>query len=221
MTLRSALISPDGALLSGELIDPLVCDCCQTDVAIGSRGPVLVYRNRTPEEIRDIYAALTLDGAWQPGNPVSDDGWEINGCPVNGPALAASGENVVTAWFTMADDVPRLRAARSIDGGQLFGAAIELDSGAPVGRADVVLLDSGEAVVSWLRDARPGQGQLVIRRVSPDGELGPVQLIATGSSGRPAGFPQMVSDGRRLVFAWTESLDGNSSLVRTAELGSE
>lgn len=223
MTLRSAHISDDGALLSGDLIDPLVCDCCQTDVAIGSRGPVLVYRNRTPEEIRDIYAALTLDGAWQPGSPVGDDRWEINGCPVNGPALAASGEHVVTAWFTMAGDVPKLRAARSNDGGQTFGAAIELDSGAPVGRTDVVLLEGGDAVVSWLRDARPGQGQLVIRRVSLDGELGPAQVVATAGSGRPAGFPQMVSDGRRLVFAWTESLDGNSSLVRTAEvtLGSE
>ena len=217
MTLRSALVSTDGALISEDLVDPLVCDCCQTDVAISSRGPVLVYRNRTEDEIRDIYVAVMLDGVWQPGKPVADDGWEIDGCPVNGPAVAATGLHVAAAWFTMAGDVPKVRFARSRDGGATFETAIDIDSGTPVGRVDVVLLDSGEAVVSWLRDAEPGQAQFMINRVSLEGALGQPEVIAFAGSEEPPGFPQMVSAGGRLVFAWTESLENNSSQVRTAE----
>ena len=223
MTLRSALISSDGALVEDALVDPLVCDCCQTDVATGSLGPVLVYRNRTEKEVRDIYAALAVDGAWQPGDPVSNDGWEIPGCPVNGPAVAASGQLVATAWFTMAGDVPKLRFARSRDGGKTFAPAVELDSGAPVGRVDVVLLEGGDAIVSWLRDSKPGEGQLVIRRIPMKGDLGPIETVAIAGTGRPAGFPQMVYSANRLVFAWTETLDDELTAVRTAtvNLGSE
>ena len=54
MTLRSALISTDGVLLEDHLVDDLVCDCCQTDVAETAHGPIGVYRNRTRQEIRDI-----------------------------------------------------------------------------------------------------------------------------------------------------------------------
>lgn len=223
MTLRSALISGDGALVEESLVDPLVCDCCQTDVATGSLGPVLVYRNRTEKEVRDIYAAIAENGAWQPGNSVSNDGWEIPGCPVNGPAVAASGQLVVAAWFTVDEDVPRLRFARSRDGGLRFGTAIELDSGAPEGRVDVVLLEGGDAVVSWLRNTKPDQGELVIRRIPMKGSPGPIETVAIAGTGRPAGFPQMVNVGNRLVFAWTETLDDESTAVRTATvtLGSE
>ena len=49
MTLRSAVITPDAAAPEGQLVDDLVCDCCQTDVALSTRGPVAVYRNRTAE----------------------------------------------------------------------------------------------------------------------------------------------------------------------------
>jgi hypothetical protein len=58
MTLRSATLSPD-LMLSGELlVDGLACDCCQTDVALTSEGPVAIYRDRTAGEIRDIYSEI-------------------------------------------------------------------------------------------------------------------------------------------------------------------
>jgi len=47
MTLRAAVISPGLTITSDYLVDDLVCDCCQTDVALGPTGPIAVYRNRT------------------------------------------------------------------------------------------------------------------------------------------------------------------------------
>ncbi|MEL7449155.1 MAG: sialidase family protein [Pseudomonadota bacterium] len=217
MTLRSARLAETGALLNGELVDEFVCDCCQTDVAVAADGPVAVYRDRSADEVRDVYVARTLNGAWQRGVPVAADGWVINGCPVNGPAVAASGSTVAVAWFTAADDTPRVRAALSSDGGATFGDAIEIDSAAPIGRVDVELLDSGAAAVSWMAAGADGQGMLSLRVFGSDGSAGPVRVITPIAAARSSGFPQMIRQGDALLFAWT-ALSGEDRQVLTATL---
>ena len=79
------------------------------------------------------------------------DGWKIDACPVNGPAVAAAADTVVVAWFTAAD-MPRVRLAYSRDGGRSFAAPIEVASGA-VGAQSAI--ESGASTtlrvtVSWL-----------------------------------------------------------------------
>lgn len=228
MTLRSAVISPQGRIHSEAEMDSLVCDCCQTGVAISTHGPVVVYRNRTESEIRDIYLARSVDNQWLAGSPVSDDQWEIAGCPVNGPAVMASGETVAVAWFTMAGDTPRVRFAWSHDGGQSFDPAINIAEESPTGRVDVAILDDGSAIISWLDQAEDGKGLIRLRNVLPDNRLGPVKEIAQTSMGRPAGFPQMVQDGDSLVMAWTDVSEAKTQvksarikLVQTPEAGAD
>ena len=55
MTIRSAIINKDGTLLNEYLLDSRVCDCCQTDAAMTKNGAIVVYRDRSEDEIRDIY----------------------------------------------------------------------------------------------------------------------------------------------------------------------
>jgi hypothetical protein len=215
MTLRSALIASDLSVGSEYLLDDLVCDCCQTDVATGKNGPIAVYRNRTKGEIRDIYVSRMIAGQWQAGEAVGEDGWEIAACPVNGPSIAASGSDVAVAWFTMADDKPRVRLARSIDGAATFSSPVNIDSDQSTGRVDAALLDDGNAVVSWLRNGENGQGELVIRLVTKTGKPGPTMLVTQSSTARPAGFPQMVKKENTLVFAWTDTT-GDEPRVQTA-----
>ncbi len=217
MTLRSAVVTADRAVAQGLLVDELVCDCCQTDVAISSRGPVAVYRNRTAGEVRDIYVSRAINGQWEPGQAVANDGWEISGCPVNGPAIAASGEDIAIAWFTAAGDSPRVLLARSRDAAQSFSQPIVIDGENAVGRVDVELMDDGNAVVSWLRDGDNQSGGLAIRVVSGAGMLGPIHRIEQLAATRPSGFPQMVADADGLVFAWTDS-SPEQSMVRTARI---
>ena len=52
---------------------------------------VPVYRDRTEAEIRDIAIVRLVDGIWSDPALVSADGWEIAGCPVNGPAIDSAG----------------------------------------------------------------------------------------------------------------------------------
>jgi len=89
---------------------------------------------------------------------------------------------------------------------------LDVGASSPLGRVDVALLANGDAVVSWLESATPGR--LVARRISADGGSGPIMEIAPISIERNSGFPQMVADENRLIFAWTEVADGTSR-VRT------
>lgn len=215
--LRSAAIDGGGTVSDASVLDALVCDCCQTDVAMAAQGPAVAYRDRSDAEIRDIYVARRVDGDWQPGRAVAQDGWRIDGCPVNGPAIAADGDRVAVAWYTAAGDTPRVRLALSTDGAASFRQAFDVDATNVIGRVDVELVDDGGAVVSWLRAADDDAADLVLRRVSASGAMGPIATIARTGAARPTGFPQMVRSGAALVLAWTDT-SVQPSEVRTARV---
>jgi hypothetical protein len=214
-TLRSARIAIEGSVSDSQLVDELVCDCCQTDVAVGRNGPIAAYRNRSSEEIRDIHVSRHIDSQWQADAAIADDNWKIAACPVNGPAIARNESAVAVAWFTAADDDTKVRLAWSFDDAASFADAIDIDAGQPVGRVDVEILANGSAVVSWLRATTNGDAEICIRVISPDGSLGPVHVIANTGANRASGFPQLLNTGKQLLLAWTDT-SGEKSQVRTA-----
>ena len=203
MTLRYAEVAGDGGLEHEVRLDPRVCECCQTSAAMTSRGPILVYRDRSEDEVRDIFCVRRVDGAWTQPRAIHEDRWKIHGCPVNGPAVAASGDKVAVAWFTAASDRARVNVAFSRDGGARFGDPVLVDGARPGGRVDVALDASGDAHVCWLATTDEGAA---IRscRVSPEGTIGDPVDVAGTTAARSSGFPQMVRAGDRLWFAWTD-----------------
>ena len=213
MSLRYARFGLDGERQASEEVDELACDCCQTEVAFSGGDALLAYRDRTPTEVRDIVLRrLTADG-WQAPIPLAPDNWVIDACPINGPAIDARGDAVAVAWFTAADRRPTVRVVRSGDGGHTFGDAIELDSAGSFGHVDVVALANGETAVSWLRTEGDGLA-LALRLIARDGLPGEVMTVALIGIAGPLDFPQMVFDGTRLVFAWTDF--GETQRVKTA-----
>ena len=217
MTLAHTTLAADGALGEERLIDERICDCCQTSGAITARGPVVVYRDRSPEEIRDISIVRLVDGAWTAPRPVHDDGWHVAHCPVNGPAVSASGDDVVVAWFTAARDTARVNVAFSSDAGATFGPPVRIDGGSPLGRVDVELIDDRRAVVTWLERGEDG-AEVRLRAVSPEGQAGEPLVVGRSSGSRAAGFPRLARQGDRLVFAWTVAGRPPAIVVTTARL---
>lgn len=215
MTLRSARVTPDAKVLRPQLVDNLVCDCCQTDIALSEAGPVAVYRNRSGEEIRDIYFSRLIKGQWDTGRPVSDDHWNISGCPVNGPAIAARGNGLVVAWYTGANEEPAVKVAFSSEYSKGFDPAIEVDVADPLGGVDVLLLDDGDSVVSWLGKTAEGKAVFRLQRISPSGIKGQLHQVAVTSAGRMTGFPQMVSAGGIIVLAWTDR-ENQKTVIKSA-----
>lgn len=215
MTLRYTTVGPDGRAAPDRELDGRVCDCCQTGMAMTGRGPLVVYRDRSPTEVRDIYVTRHVDGAWTPGQPVHADGWVMPACPVNGPQADADGDRVAVAWFTGADSTPQVKVAFSSDAGATFAPPTRVDGGNPEGRVDVVLLADG-ALVSWIERTGEKEAEVRVRRVGADGRMGEPRTVAGSSSARASGFPRMVPAGENLVFAWTAP--GDSSRVRAASV---
>jgi len=214
-SLRYAFLGADGRLQEQGVIDNLVCDCCRTDVALTAAGAAVVYRDRSATEIRDIAVRVRTEAGWSEPARLGPDNWQIAGCPVNGPALDAIGNDVAAAWFTAADGRGHVRFARSSDGGASFGAPVDIDSDGAYGQVRVVLADDGRAFVSWWRRGTDGGAELAVRSVARGGELGKRQVVGTTRASRPDTVPQMQRSGQRLVFVWAEDTDAGQS-VKTA-----
>jgi hypothetical protein len=213
MTLRYAAIDAKGNLSDETQLDERVCECCGTSAALTSQGLMVVYRDRSQNEVRDIYIVRQVNGTWTTPQPVFADNWQINGCPVNGPAIVADGNKVAIAWFTGAANTPHVKIAFSQDAGATFGQPIQVDDGENVGRVDTLLLSDGSALVCWLSGTTEG-GQIKVRRIQADGTVGPVAVIAQTDISRSSGFPRMARLGDEVLFAWTEF--GKPSRVRMA-----
>ena len=213
MSLRSADFSAALERGNDAELDASTCDCCQTDVALTARGPLLAYRDRTAAEIRDIYTTRRDGERWTTPRPVHADGWKMPACPVNGPAIAANGNAVVVAWYTAADDKPVVRLARSTDAGDSFAAPITLDQGEAVqGRVDVAL-DAAQAWVLWLREDGSGQS-LWLARYAPDlsRELSRIQVAKLQGRGKGTGFPQLALRDGSAYMVWTDIVAGAPQL---------
>lgn len=213
MTLRYVAIDADGKLSDEAQLDERVCECRQTSAAVTSEGPIVVYRDRSPTEVRDIYIVRQVNGSWTTPQPVVADNWQINGCPVNGPSVAADGARVAVAWFSSVSETPRVKIAFSQDAGATFGEPIQVDDGENAGRVDTLILPDGSALVCWLSGNAQG-GAIKVRRVRTDGSVGPLAVIAQTDISRSSGFPRMARVGDQVHFAWTEF--GKPARVRTA-----
>ncbi len=211
MTLRFVEVLRDGTLQNPAVLDARVCECCQTSAAMTKDGPIVAYRDRSGDEVRDISIVRRVDGRWTEPRPVVEDGWKIHGCPVNGPSVAAVERRVAVAWFTAAGGEPRVLLAVSKDAGATFGEPITIDDSNPAGRVEVLLHDNGSIFVCWLATTASG-GAIRLRQVAPDGTVGTATTIADSGTARGNGFPQMARHGEELVFAWT------SKGVQTAAL---
>lgn len=202
MTLSHMTVDAGGRSSGPTVVDEDTCSCCPTAFASTADGPIAVYRDHEPGEIRDIAVVRLVEGQWTTPRPVHRDGWRLNGCPTNGPDVAADGRDVAVAWFTAAGDAPRMQVAFSRDAGATFDRPAVVDGGNPIGRAALVMLPDRSAVVAWLDGQSGGAAALRLRRVTAAGRLGPVVTAGAAPSGRAVGMPQMVRLGDSLLLVW-------------------
>jgi len=215
MTLRTAWIGE--TVSASEVLEERVCECCATDAALSGRGPVLVFRDRSDEEIRDIGVIRREADTWTVTNRVHADDWKIPGCPVNGPAIAAAGDTLAVVWYTAAGDHPKVQLAFSADAGESFQTARVVDEGRPLGRVDVVLDGAGAAVVSWLEGV-DAEAEVRLRRVWIDGTSEDSVPIARTTAARAGGFPRLARTADHLYLAWVETDGEEASRIRMREV---
>ena len=211
MTIRFAEITNKGDIINESELDAAVCDCCQTSIGMTNNGPIIVYRDRSEKEVRDIYTIRNINGVWEEPNPLHNDGWIINGCPVNGPKVAVNSTNLAIAWFTVVNNNPLVNVSFSKTNGDSFGTPFKLNDHDALGRVDVAFLNNEEVIVSYMEVDDIGT-YLRIKKVSVNGKVSKPITISKIDGGRNTGVPQLEVINNEIFIVWTISVEGMNQL---------
>lgn len=203
MTLRAGVFDSNGNTINEWELDKMTCDCCQTAAAITPNGPVVVYRDRSENEIRDIFITRFKDNQWTTPIPVHNDLWQIAGCPVNGPAVITSSDQLAVVWYSGSRQVPKVQMALSQDWGQSFGSPIVLSEGNTLGRVGITSLKDGTFVVSRL-ETQGDKAVIKLSQINKQGVIIQSKNVVQTSIQRASGFPSITSKGNEVLLAWTD-----------------
>jgi hypothetical protein len=212
MTLRAAVFDSNGKKSSEWQLDQRTCDCCQTDAAITSKGPIVIYRDRDSKEIRDIYTSRYDGKAWTAGKAVAHDNWLMPACPVNGPAIAANKNSVWAAWYTAANDKPSIRLAHSTNNGENFQQVRTIASGAHIqGRVDLAVDKNG----AWLLWSEENQSQTLWLQhfdKNMNSTSKAIKISQLQGRGHGTGFARMQKTAKGVFIVWTDVANGKPFL---------
>jgi hypothetical protein len=191
------------------------CFCCKTAVAAAPDALYLAWRHVYPTNLRDIAVARSTDGGRTFADPVrvSEDHWQIDGCPEDGPALAAAAGGIVhVAWPTFVEPAGRkaIFYSYSTDGGRTFAPRIRVDADDTRAVAHPQIAASGPRVlVTW--DETDGTTTRIRTRAFTADASGRQWMPAAGagvaSDAAPAAYPAVAIAGDRAVVAWTTGAD--------------
>jgi hypothetical protein len=204
-----------------------VCYCCKTALATGADGTLFAaWRHVYPGSFRDMAFATSRDSGRSFSAPVrvSEDGWAIDACPDDGPAMAvdASG-SVHLAWPTViGGDNPRGAIFYSTmpRDGQPFTKRQQVATlGGPKPSHPQIVVDSRRRVfVAWDELAN-GRQTAAVREVRADAtgatSFGPIVTLSSSESGS---YPALAAAGNRVLAAWATGGDRSRVQVHTVPL---
>jgi SAM-dependent methyltransferase len=220
MAQRSSLryATAGGSTSVDRALTPGVCYCCKTAVVALSDGRlVAAWRHVYPGNLRDIAYTESRDAGRTFTAParVSEDGWAINGCPDDGPALAAADGAVHVVWPTVipgAEPIGALFYAARRDGG--FGVRSRVPTlGAPKPSHPQVAVDgTGQLFVAWdevLDGVRAAAFTSGGRGADGAVRFGVPQRLAVSG---PTLYPALAPLAHGVVAAWTAGPPGASAI---------
>jgi hypothetical protein len=216
--------SPERELTKG------VCYCCKTALAAGPAGAVYVaWRHVYPGNIRDIAFITSRDGGRTFAAPVrvSQDRWELAGCPDDGPSMEVDAEGAVhLAWPTViGGDRPEgaLFYASTRDG-RTFTPRLRVPTlgGPKPSHPQLAVLADGRIAVAWdeVRDGKRMAALTVMSRDARGGASFSPPLVLDDAA--PAAvYPVVAASGDRALVVWTAGSGATSTIgVRRVALPS-
>jgi hypothetical protein len=187
-----------------------VCPCCKTSLAVAEDGRVyLAWRQVLPGDYRHIAVASSNDGGqnFSPAAIVSDDRWEIQGCPVSGPALAAADGSLRVLWYTAGEaGKPGLYWSESRDGARTFTPRRTLAEAG--GRGTPVLLkDAGGGFIAVWEGSDGTTPVTLMAGLNGDGRPAGPSTLASGGT-----LPAAVEAGGRVFVAYVGGGEGDHAV---------
>ncbi len=209
--LMANVLAKDGKIGQEMTLDDDVCSCCRAYTHAAGHELMTVYRDHLKGEIRDISAVSWRDGHIKQQFPVHTDHWVINGCPSNGPSVDLTKDNGVIAWFNAGDGKGKFWLGFTSEEGAIKSSVVVDDHAIGFGKAK--LLDDGSALVAWRSNAGLEE-ELVLARVTPNGEIGHRKVIYRGSFPRwPSNYIGLETIGNQAYVAWTDPVKKQVRLV--------
>jgi hypothetical protein len=194
------------------------CYCCKTALTTGRDGTIYAaWRHVYAGNQRDIAFTLSRDGGRSFDEPirVSEDGWELDGCPENGPALGVAAGRVHVVWPTLVRDARgetlRLFHSARADG-QRFTPRVALPTSGAAYHPQVIVAPDGSLLVTW--DERTGgQRQVRVARGEADAGGGFVFALVPGEGELPGTYPALTSTASHAVLAWAQPGETESRIA--------
>ncbi len=240
MAQRSGLFfasAPNGAAASAASAERQlakgVCYCCKTSLIAGRDGTLFAaWRQVYPGSMRDIAFASSRDGGktFSAPVPISRDGWAIDACPDDGPAMAVdaagdAAQRVHIVWPTVSDPAssePRgvLFYTSSRDG-RTFAARTQIPmlGSAKATHPQIVRDPKGRLFVAW-DELINGKHVAAVREIKPGAAGGAVSFgpIATLTADAPGLYPVLAATSDSLIAAWTTPGGPNGSTITLAKV---
>ena len=205
MAQKSALYYAADGAAERELFKG-VCYCCKTAMAIGPGGEIFAaWRHVFPGNMRDMGFTMSRDGGktFTPLARVNQDGWSIQGCPDDGPAMAVDAKGTVhLVWPTVKNEQGVILYATSKNGAA-FSTPVRLPTlgGPKPSHPQVDGRSLGPRVRGLGRGARrrPPRGDRADRRIEIAGSPRRDDVVSgDGAQPTPASSP-CGRPGRRIV----------------------
>jgi len=197
-----------------------VCHCCKPAIAFGKSGQVFVsWRHEFPNNIRKVVVASSQDNGltWSKPIPVSNRGWQIDGCINSGPALDYINGKLYVAWFTGADSRSALKFSWSSDGGASFYSIGKIQEGVSNPNYPQIENVNGEPwIIFQGTDANAKTRKKFIQawivKITEEGRLSLPQAISDSQS--DIEFPYLYSGDKGRVYAtWTSLTNSGRRIV--------
>lgn len=190
-----------------DIVTP-ICSCCRLSSTLLDGRYAVTYRGRSSDEIRDIYWMKADKNEDWHQVLVADDGWKINGCPVNGPDVDVTDNKVAIAYFTMHDGKPKTRLAVSTDSGDHFSQLHDLAQSSGKGKTQVLWLNSDVILTLWIEEVEEGSDiapWIRIQKWNTEGKSSDVMNIKKVKNDFYTGFPQMALLKDKVYIAYTDT----------------
>jgi hypothetical protein len=213
MAQKSGLYYSNGT--SSRELTKGVCYCCKTALAAGADGTLYAaWRQVYAGNMRDIAFTVSRDGGrtFTPPARVSEDRWQLNGCPEDGPAVVVdAGSTAHVVWPTVVTQPPAHKAlfyATTRDGRTFTARTRVSPTGRNIAHPQIALGPAGEIAVFW-DEIVNGRRRVFVSRKDAEGFGAPEALSDSASASYATA---VVADGA-FVVAWTEAPPSGSRIV--------
>jgi hypothetical protein len=196
-----------------------VCYCCRTAAVTDGDTIYAAWRHVYAGSRRDIAFAASRDRGRTFSDParVSNDGWQIDGCPENGPALAVDVRHGVhVVWPTLVQmkgrETLKLFHALTNDG-RTFSERQELPTSGDAYHPQMAAAPDGSVVIVW-DELTGGRRQVrTLKRTAFPSPLGTfTQAMTFGEGSASAMYPTVATVQGASVIAWTNRARDRSTI---------